>query len=68
MTRAFACTTPARAELTRLRDPAPPASLRDRAAARLKVAAGMAVARWPARKSLDLGHPAGGLSRAVGTH
>ena len=45
MTRAFALTTAERAELTRLRDTAPQAYLRERAAALLKVADGMSAAR-----------------------
>jgi len=45
MTRAFDLTTTERAELTRLRDSAPQAYLRERAAALLKVADGMSAAR-----------------------
>jgi hypothetical protein len=45
MTRAFDLTTAERAELTRLRDTAPQAYLRERAAALLKVADGMPAAR-----------------------
>jgi hypothetical protein len=45
MTRAFDLTTVERAELTRLRDTAPEPYLRERAAALLKVADGMAAAR-----------------------
>ena len=45
MTRAFDLTTAERAALTRLRDTAPQAYLRERAAALLKVADGMPAAR-----------------------
>ena len=45
MTRAFDLTTTERADLTRLRDTAPQAYLRERAAALLKVADGMSAAR-----------------------
>jgi transposase len=45
MTRAFDVTTAERAALTRVRDTAPHAYLRERAAALLKVADGMAAAR-----------------------
>jgi hypothetical protein len=45
MTRAFDLTTAERAELTRLRDTAPQAYLRERAAALLKVADGIPAAR-----------------------
>ena len=45
MTRAFDLTTTERAELTRLRDSAPQAYLRERAAALLKIADGMPAAR-----------------------
>jgi transposase len=45
MTRAFDLTTTERVELTRLRDTAPQAYLRERAAALLKVADGMSAAR-----------------------
>ena len=45
MTRAFDLTTAERAELTRLRDTAPQAYLRERAAALLKIADGMSAAR-----------------------
>src|SRR6266540_1309667 len=45
MTRAFDLTTAERAELTRLRDTAPQAYLRERAAALVKVADGMSAAR-----------------------
>lgn len=45
MTRAFDLTTAERAELTRLRDTAPQAYLRERAAALVKVADGMAAAQ-----------------------
>jgi hypothetical protein len=45
MTRAFDLTTAECAELTRLRDTAPQAYLRERAAALLKIAAGMPAAR-----------------------
>ena len=45
MTRAFDLTSAERAELTRLRDTAPQAYLRERAAALLKVADGMSAAR-----------------------
>lgn len=45
MTRAFDLTTTERAELTRLRDTAPQAYLRERAAALLKIADGMSAAR-----------------------
>lgn len=45
MTRAFDLTTTERAELTRLRDTAPQAYLRERAAALVKVADGMSAAQ-----------------------
>ena len=45
MTRAFDLTTTERAELTRLRETAPKAYLRERAAALLKIADGMSAAR-----------------------
>ena len=45
MTRAFDLTSAERVELTRLRDTAPQAYLRERAAALLKVADGMSAAR-----------------------
>jgi len=45
MTRAFDLTTAERAELTRLRDSAPQAYLRERAAALLKIADGLSAAQ-----------------------
>jgi transposase len=45
MTRAFDLTTAERAELTRMRDTAPQAYLRERAAALVKVADGMTAAQ-----------------------
>jgi transposase len=45
MTRAFDLTTAERSELTRLRDTAPQAYLRERAAALLKIADGWSAAR-----------------------